>query len=537
MKRLILPLFVIFFFTQFSTAQEMLSRYIMVTDTVEDEGVIFAASSDDAEQENDEIDALFDDDIDAGWEGAPEDQNILTCGMRFRNISIPSGATIDSAFIIVSSHEAKSADDVAELTIYGEATDHAETFTEDALIDVRPSTTATVEWTVAEEWELWGTYQTPDLRTIVQEIIDRDGWMSGNAMAFIVLGKDQGPSDLENAREWEAFENIADPEDGGDGQNHPERVPQLLVYYSSPASMVETRIMVTDTVEDEGVVFAASSDDAEQENDEIDALFDNDIDAGWEGAPEDQNILTAGMRFRNLNIPQGVTIDSAYITVWSHEAKTADDVAELMIYGDAVANAVTFTEDALITDRPSTQNVVAWTVDQEWGLWEPYRTPDLSSIVEEIIANPDWEAGNAMAFVFQGLDQGPSDLENAREWESFENIADPEDGGDGQNHPERVPMLTVHYSNSTTSLKSVQKVALPLKAFPNPVRNNDITVTLENSSPALLRVIDLRGKILLEQALREQQTVILNPRTWAKGSYVVQALQNGKIYSQKVLIQ
>jgi hypothetical protein len=29
-------------------------------------------------------------------------------------------------------------------------------------------------------------------------------------------------SEDENARELESFENIADPEDGGDGQHHPE---------------------------------------------------------------------------------------------------------------------------------------------------------------------------------------------------------------------------------------------------------------------------------------------------------------------------
>ena len=79
------------------------SRHIMVTDTITDEGVTLAVSSDDAEQENDEIDSLFDDDLDAGWEGDPEDLNVLTCGLRFRNILIPQGATIDSAFIIVYS--------------------------------------------------------------------------------------------------------------------------------------------------------------------------------------------------------------------------------------------------------------------------------------------------------------------------------------------------------------------------------------------------------------------------------------------------
>ena len=516
----------------------MISRYITVTDTITDEEVTFAASSDDAEQENDGIDALYDDDIDAGWQGAPEDQNILTAGMRFRNLFIPRGATIDSAFIIVTSHEVKTAEDVAELTIYGEATDHAETFTEDALIDARPATTAMVDWTVAEAWGLWTPHYTPDLKDIVQEIVDREGWNAGNAIAFVVKGKNQGPSDLENAREWESFENIADPEEGGDGQNHPERIPQLVVYYSITAAVADIPIMVTDTITDEEVTFAASSDDAEQENDEIDSLFDDDIDAGWQGAPEDQNILTAGMRFRNIPVPPGAVIDSAFITVWSHEAKTAEDVADLTIYGDAVDHAETFTEDALIDARPSTAATVNWVLAEEWLLWEPYNTPDLKGIVQEIVDRAGWQVGNAMAFVFKGQNQGPSDLENAREWESFENIADPEEGGDGQNHPERVPRLTIYFSSPAPSaLWNEVKTTERLRIFPNPVSQQGVTIQLENEQPAMIRLINANGQVLQNIYAEWNRQVKINTADLPKGMYILQAQQDGRLFVEQLIVQ
>ena len=514
------------------------SRYIMVTDTIEDEGVVFAASSDDAEQENDEIDALFDDDIDAGWEGAPEDQNVLTAGMRFRNIMIPQGATIDSAFIVVHSHEAKSTDDVAELTIYAEANDNAATFTEDALIDARPSTNATVEWTVSEEWGLWTPHHTPDLKNIVQEVVDRGGWEAGNAIAFVVLGKNQGPSDFENAREWESYENIADPEDGGDGQNHPERVPQLFIYYSVANAAVEIPIMVTDTIEDEGVVFPASSDDAEQENDEIDSLFDDDIDAGWEGAPEDQNVLTAGMRFRNIPVPQGAIIESAYITVWSHEAKSAEDVAELTIYADDTDDAATFTEDALIDARPSTDATVEWTVAEEWGLWTPHQTPELKDIVQEIVDRDGWGAGNAIAFIVLGENQGPSDFENAREWESYENIADPEDGGDGQNHPERVPRLTIVFSSAgAVNVKDIYPSAERLKIFPNPVGSQGVTVELESEAPAFIRLINANGQVIRNVYSELNKQVNLSTANLPQGVYFIQAQQEDRIFVEQLIVK
>lgn len=522
-----------------ATAQNLVfSRFILPTGTIEDKGIVLTVSTDDAEQENDEIDTLFDDDIDAGWEGDPEDQNILTCGLRFRNILIPRGAVIDSAFIIITSHEAKTADDVAQLTIWGDASDNAATFTEDALITALPATQAQVNWTVAEEWGLWTTHRTVNIKTIVQELVNRNGWQPGNAMAFIVEGQNQGPSEVENAREFESFENIADPEEGGDGQNHPERVPQLVIYYSAQSVMAEIPVMVTDTITEEDLTFPVSSDDAEQENDEIDSLFDDDLDAGWEGDPEDQNVLNTGIRFRNLPIPMGAVIDSAYITVWSHEAKTAEDVAEVTIFAEATDSAATFTEDALITTRPSTQAQVQWTVAEEWGLWEPYRTPDLKTLVQEVVDREGWRAGNAIAFIFQGRNQGPSEVENAREWESFENIADPEEGGDGQNHPERVPRLTVYYSSpNSTGVFTFAPQAESLKIVPNPAGSHGINIELKDLSPADIRIFDLNGRVMLSKRTRDMQQVAIDTHQLPKGVYVVQAIQNNRLFVEQLIVQ
>ena len=515
-------------------------RAIMVTDTIIDEQAKIAVSTDDAEQENDEIDALYDDDLDAGWEGAPEDRNVLTTGLRFRNLAIPKAARIDSAFIIVYSHEGKSKDDVARLTITADASDNAPTFTEDSLITARTRTAAKIRWEVKEVWGLWTPHRTPDLKAIIQEVVNRQGWNAGNAMAFIVQGEDQGPSEVENAREWESFENIADPGDGGDGQNHPERRPELLVYYSISGAKVETTIMITDTIVDEEAKLAVSSDDAEQENDEIDALFDDDLDAGWEGAPEDRNILTTGMRFRNILIPQGARIDSAYIVVYSHEGKSAEDVARLTITGDANDNAPTFTEDSLITARSRTSAKTLWEVKEQWGLWTPHQTPSLKAIVQELVNRPGWEAGNAMAFIFQGEDQGPSEVENAREWESYENIADPGDGGDGQNHPERVPRLVVYYSSadqSTSTRTAFDASVKALKVFPNPSKAGEITLEFDATGASTIRLYSAKGQLIKTQRNDYGKQIRFQTGNLSTGVYYIQANQGQDSYVQKLVIE
>jgi hypothetical protein len=571
MRKTLLYVLIIFTASLEGLAQEVTLRIpIIRTETVTEEdedeqgniiSVTFEASSDDAEQENQEIDALFDDDIDAGWEGEEGDANILTAGMRFQSIMVPRGATITSAYIEVVSHEAKTADDVSNLTIYAEKVANAATFSEDALITDRASTDATVIWTVDEEWGLWTTHQTPDLSAIVQELVDLSDWVPGNAIAFVVAGEDQGPSEVENAREWESFENIADPEDGGDGQNHPDRVPMLVINYTPGTSgALGVTILRTETVTEEdedddgnvfSVTFEASSDDAEQENDEIDALFDDDIDAGWEGTEGDANTLTAGMRFQNLGIPQGATIDSAFIVVYSHEAKTAEDVANLTIYAEDTDNAATFTEDALITDRTSTTAQVSWIVAEEWGLWTPHSTPDLSELIQEIVDRSGWAPGNAIAFVFQGEDQGPSEVENAREWESFENIADPEDGGDGQNHPERVPRLVVYYGGyegPAISIGSGNEVILSSENDPTPVTVNklypnpaqtEVTLILPSVDAAVINIVGMDGAQALKTIYNNQRRkeVQLDISPFEAGVYFITVNQSGNTFSKRLIVK
>lgn len=227
---------------------------------------------------------------------------------------------------------------------------------------------------------------------------------------------------------------------------------------------IERRILATDTILTGGVKVPVSTDDAEQENNEMDALFDDDLDAGWEGAPEDQNILTAGIRFRQIDIPQGAKIDSAFITIWSHEGKSADDIANINIYVDANVNAPTFKLDSLISKRTLSLNTVKWIENKKWKIWQPYRTPDISSLLKEMVSKPSWKSGNPLAFIFAGENQGPSEVENAREFESFENIADPSDGGDGQRHPERIPLLTVYYS--LPAVPQINQSNLTFNLFP-----------------------------------------------------------------------
>lgn len=299
------------------------------------------------------------------------------------------------------------------------------------------------------------------------------------------------------------------------------------------AEKLEVTIKKTGEITKDGKTIAVSSDDAEQEDNAIDALDDDDLDAGWEGDPEKLHLLTMGLRFQGITIPKGAKIDSAYIVVTSHEGKDADDVAKITIYGDATDNATTFTEDALISARPKTTAQVKWTVNVEWTLWGTYRTPDLSSIVQEIVSRNGWVSGNSLAIIMAGENQGTSDVDNAREMEAFENIADPEDGGDGANHPERIPKLVVYYSTSNSI--SFTNNQLAFEVYPNPVKGGSFQIVLENNNNATARLYTIAGTLVNEYQFNGNSTI--DTDNLSKGTYILNVISENNSNTKLIVIE
>jgi hypothetical protein len=105
-------------------------------------------------------------------------------GLRFQTLGIPQGATIISAVVDLVINDTSKND--AQGTWYGQDADDAATFTTGSNdISSRASTTATVAWTTNDLGSAGATCTSPDLSTIIQEVVDRPGWTSGNDLVLI----------------------------------------------------------------------------------------------------------------------------------------------------------------------------------------------------------------------------------------------------------------------------------------------------------------------------------------------------------------
>ena len=112
-------------------------------------------------------------------------------GLRFQDVNVPQGATIASARIVFV---ARDSDSIAtDLTIDAELSDNAAPFdtSDPDNVKNRTYTNSPIAWNAVPAWTSGQTgadYTTPELKTIVQDIVNRGGWSRGNAMVFKIDG-------------------------------------------------------------------------------------------------------------------------------------------------------------------------------------------------------------------------------------------------------------------------------------------------------------------------------------------------------------
>jgi hypothetical protein len=153
------------------------------------------------------------------------DTSAQAVGLRFAGLPVSHDAVIDSAFIQFTDKAAEDLNsDPISLTITGQAADTAATYAATAAnISSRPDTAAAVVW-APPTWidaAAGPDQRTPDLRDIVQEIVSRPGWASGNALAFKITGSG-------SRRAWSCNGSAAN-------------APQLIVQWTTATSLIATQ--------------------------------------------------------------------------------------------------------------------------------------------------------------------------------------------------------------------------------------------------------------------------------------------------------
>ena len=154
----------------------------------------------------------------------------------------------------------------------------------------------------------------------------------------------------------------------------------------------------------------AASDDAEEEGPTGTTpnrmwLSSSDIELVSDFGSPTAGVQKIGLRFTGMNIPVGATITNAYLVfraVAADSAMTNSDATSLTLKGQLIGNAPTFTTTSgNISGRALTSASTAWT-PTAWTSGSDYNSPDISSVVQEIVNQGTWASGNALAIIITG---------------------------------------------------------------------------------------------------------------------------------------
>jgi type IV pilus assembly protein PilY1 len=300
-------------------------------------------------------------------------------GLRFTDVRVPQKQGIKSA--VLEFYPVEDGSGPVNLEIHGQASDDSAPFTT-AINDIssRPPTLNKVAWNVAAaDWKEGFAQTSPDITTIVQEIVNRPGWCGGNAMTF-------GIDDL----------GAAGPRIAASFDGDPGRAPLLRIDFDTtkPPGPGEGC-----TIQEVTARPSISNDDANQ-NLSDSAMGTADAILQMDSTKEN------GLRFQGLAVPPGVTITDARLIFAATDpgAQTVNPPADpvtLSFTAQAVDTASAFFAGfgSDVISRPAVGTSVSWAAPV-WTVGDPQTSPDLSLIIDAVVNGVSgWASGNDLAIL------------------------------------------------------------------------------------------------------------------------------------------
>jgi hypothetical protein len=113
---------------------------------------------------------------------------------------------------------------------------------------------------------------------------------------------------------------------------------------------------------------------------------------------------TVAMRFKGIQIPQGVAIKSAKLSICAYTSGlTASLTAKLR--AEPADNPADFS-NRRAGNLPGTSTSQAWNWSSPWTANTWYDSPEIGAVLQEIVDRPGWTPGNAMVILYAGAGYG-----------------------------------------------------------------------------------------------------------------------------------
>ncbi len=114
---------------------------------------------------------------------------------RLANVTVPAKANIDTAHGTWRAFNADTSS--CEFTVDQDDSDNAASPTSTTEWNARAYTSARITWDFSTNWDSDTEHDTPETKTVTQEVVDRPGWASGQAMSVNTLDDLDADADQE----------------------------------------------------------------------------------------------------------------------------------------------------------------------------------------------------------------------------------------------------------------------------------------------------------------------------------------------------
>ncbi len=161
-----------------------------------------------------------------------------------------------------------------------------------------------------------------------------------------------------------------------------------------------------------------------------------------------------GIRITNINIPQNAVITNAYLEFVADENNS--QATSLTISAEAIGDAAPISTAPFAISSKMKTSSASWPNIPAWTTGSTYASNDISTVVQEIVDRADWQSGNAMTLIIEGI--------GTRTAETFE-------GGTAV-----APKLVVDYELPSESLCDQATVTINVDS------TNDTPVALDDNS-------------------------------------------------------
>jgi len=185
------------FLTSFVLVLSLVSSNMVLGAIVVERSI--ASTNDDTEHKVDGGADLTSSDLEMPYEGdgATGDKQII--GLRFLDIPFEKGDQVSNAYVQFTSDSEKYSGDTVNLIINGLLQLNPVEFgsDEEFYTDRNPKTTAEVKWSNIPDWtssQATEASRTPNIASVINEILNQDGWTNGDALIICIRDDETNPS-------------------------------------------------------------------------------------------------------------------------------------------------------------------------------------------------------------------------------------------------------------------------------------------------------------------------------------------------------